>query len=75
MAAEQSKCNEHYWTEHLKMMKMVNFSLCVFLHLKYFYKKYKEEERIGREDTNYQSSGVEEIALKVSLESKNKIIL
>ena len=56
------------------MIKMVNFSLCVFLHLKYFNKKYKEEERIGREDINSQSSG-EETALKISLESKNKIIL
>ena len=68
MAAQQSKCNEHYWTEHLKMIKMVNFNLCVFLHLKYFNKNYTEEERIERKDTNYQSSGVKETAIKVSLE-------
>ena len=50
------------------MIKMVNFNLCVFLHLKYFNKKYTEEERIERKDTNYQSSGVKETAIKVSLE-------
>lgn len=30
MAAQLCECTKHYWTDHLKMIKRVNFMLCVF---------------------------------------------